>query len=118
MLAIMDAFNIWKFFVSVNDLIVSNFNVTYKDRAVAVSWTPPHMSAYVSWYEVQWRVKGSNASYKAKDVGLATSATLDSGLNRRQAYDVRVVSVDSNSQIEEQSVESSAKSVSLGKLVG
>ena len=73
------------------------------------------MSNYVTRYQVKWRVNGTNASFKTKDVGLATTATLGSDLNTRQTYDVRVVSIESHTQIEEQFVESIAKYVSFRK---
>ena len=101
---------------SVNELIVSDFTLMPSNTTVTVTWSPSAASAYVGRYEVQWRIKGVTSAYNTKDVGLANSTTLESGLSRDEAYDVRVVSVDTVSQIDEQSVDSDVKSVSLSKL--
>ena len=98
-----------------NELIVSDFTLTSNTTTITVTWTPSAAASYVSRYDVLWRVNGATTSFSTKSAGLATITNLDSGLFPGQAYDVKVVSVDTYSQVSDQTAESSVKSVRLSK---
>ena len=102
------------FLVSVNALKVPDFNLTSVSSTVLVTWTPPTVSAVVGRYDVYWRVKGANTTYNTLNAGLANNASI-TNLTPGHTYDVKVVSVDTHTQIDEQTVESSVKSVIFSK---
>ena len=98
-----------------NELIVSDFTLTSNTSTITVTWTPSAAASFVSRYDVQWRVNGATTPYNTKGAGLASTTTLDTGLIPGQAYDVKVISVDTYTQVSEQTAESSVKPIRMSK---